>query len=306
MEYDLLGMIEDDTICRNLMRMLENQQTTLTNLMATITEQIIGFNIEQITKLDEANVIKTGIQSLQVTEATHASLLNYHKQYYRDITLSTRFVDRKPGLVVIDSQKDKIRVLVNTINYLKDEIINVVNNDRDQLERHDFIHRLFPRIMTVQLRRHIHIIEDNVTNAWFNWTRRPIPETLSVEESILFLEQEKDKPRSLISANEWKAMIEASIDNIRTNNYKSVQRLKRLKLLPIMSYQYKEDGEYKRKTKNANTPILLLGQQNNELPKISSLKNHFKPEDYKVTRKLRNSKQKNLINGHFKLVGIKR
>ena len=249
--------------------------------------------------------MNTGIQSLQVTDATHTSLLNYHQQYYRDISLSTRFVDRKPGLVVVDRQKDKIRALVITINFLKDEIMAIVNKDRNRLQRHDFIHRLFPRIMTVQLRRHIHIIEDNVTNAWFNWTSRPIPETLTIEESILFLELEKDKPRGLITPEEWKAIIDTSIANIRTSSYKSIQRLKRLKLLPIMSYQYKEDGVDKRKTKNANTPVLLLGQQDERLPKTSTLQNYFKPDDNKITRRLGRSKHKDLINGYFKLVGIK-
>lgn len=295
--------MDDIEDCKRLMKVLEAEHQSLIDLLVVNSSAVIGFNIEQILAKDEADTIKNGIDTLDVQLATRISTLQFHRKYYRDHSLSTLFVERKPGLIVLNTQQTAVRTHVVSINKLKDTIMEMVNTNRDKHQRHEFMHRAFPRIMTDQFRRHIHIIDKPVSNAWFNWTSRPVPETFTIKEAIKYLENEKDNVKGLIDPKEWEAMLNININDLRGGQFKSVQRLKALKLLPIMTYKYKTElGEEKRNTKNANTPILLFNQDDHQLPKLSPLPCYAKPTDDQIKKS--RAKKKTILNPYLKLVGV--
>ncbi|GAA5132685.1 DNA replication terminus site-binding protein [Thalassotalea piscium] len=295
--------ISDEKRCEQLMTSLKAKQISLTTLMTNNQKFCVGWQIEQILKTDEESVIKDGVQSLEVTPADDSIVLTAHQRYERALKLSTQFVERVPGLIVINGKKSEIIQLVAEINAIKDEILRIVNKDRPEFyQRHEFIHRVFPRIMTDQLRRHIHIIDTPVTNAWFNWVSRPVPSTMTIEQAISYLQEMSDKPKALFTTIEWKAMLQANIAQLRTGQFSSVQYPKALKLLPIMTYQTVNSNGVCRATKNANIPFILIAQPDGQLPIFSRLESYIKKTDN--LRKTRVGKNKTLLNSYLKLIGV--
>jgi hypothetical protein len=302
-EYDLLIM-SDEKVCDRLMKELDKLHKELIDLIVSNAAGVFGHTIEQVKAEDEASVIHNGIHSLEVKLDTRLGVIKAHRRYLRDSTLSTQFVERKPGLIVITAQKDLIKATVVQINTLKDQIMAIVNAGRDKHQRHEFIHHVFPRIMTDQLRRHIHIIHEDVKNAWFNWTSRPVPEKFSIEEAIFLLEGQTDNVRDLLDIHEWKALIKSNVEELRSGLYDHVQRSKNVKLLPIMSGKRIVNEKENRFTKNANIPFLLFGQEDDQLPKISALPTFEKKDDSLPIKINIRARKKIMINSHLKLVGV--
>ncbi|WP_448248368.1 DNA replication terminus site-binding protein [Thalassotalea agariperforans] len=271
--------------------------------------QYIVFEIEKIKTDDEDKVLRDGIQSLNVSPLFDNNprqlyqVLASWKQFYKADGYSTKFVDRLPGIVVITENCQMIKTLVDKINRTKDIIASIVRNGRDQYERHKFIHDTFNFIMTEQVYRHIHYFEHDVSNAWFNWARRPVPKTYSIEQALKMLEEQFNRPKYFIAEKDWQQMITAAINDVNSGTFDYIQQLKDYRVLPTIELQYiNEDNIKKRKKSNATTPVILLGQNNKTLPKFSNLKAYInKNKDQAI--KLRTNKT--MINPYLKLVGVK-
>jgi DNA replication terminus site-binding protein len=293
-----------------LMAELNVQHSVLLQLISDTEPKFVAFNIQTISKKDEASVITDGIQSLEVKSLEkryHLSqILGFWSKYYKEDGVSTQFVERMPGLVVVSSKKQEIRYLTEQINSLKIKISKVVRNGRDHIQRHKFIHDAFPRIMTDQLYRKIHVIDNNVQRVWFNWTSRPIPRLLSNEQAVILLKKHEYNPSGLMTSEEWRLMIKAQIEDIRCELYSRIYVKKDFRLLPVLTYKEEEGkGIFKRKTKNGCTPMLLLAQDSNSLPLFTHLESYHKPTMsehiplVKLTDKV-------YINAYLKLIGIVR
>jgi hypothetical protein len=274
----------------------------LISLLSRNVQCGVGFKIEQILKQDEQQVIKQGIASLAVEPANLHQILRYHKEYFRDTTLSTLFVDRMPGFIVVPEKQNTIIALCNEINAMKKHLLSLINTpERDKYQRHDYMHSLFPRIMTDQFRRKIHYTTSNVSVCYFNFTARPVPKTFSIEKATQYIESLKDKPKNLFTETEWTNVLDDAIAFIRKGNFKHIEIEKELKVLPILTYKEVVDGVTKTKTMNANTPFLLLGQKNNHIPKYTALKDYVRQTNQPKTR---SKKKKQLISSYLNLLGV--
>jgi hypothetical protein len=267
----------------------------------------VGFNIERITKTNEKEVIRRGIDNLSVdTLASWSELytvLDAWGKFYKSDELSTKFVDRLPGIVVINGYQEEIISTVETINELKSLVATIVRNNRDHFERHEFIHTTFPFIMTEQVYRKIHVFSDHVTNTWFNWASRPVPKTFTIDEACVHLEQIRERPKFMYTPNEWQAIIDVCKNDFRSGLFSRIQKLKEFRVLPTVELQYIDDeGVKKRSKRNATTPIILLGQKDDIFPKISLLGNYKAAEKRKKTKL---SKNKIMINRQLGFVGVK-
>jgi hypothetical protein len=289
------------------MKELNKKHVQLLDLITESEPKFVGFKIQKILKMDEAQTIANGIKSLGVIsldETQHqGEVLGFWSKYYKEDGISTLFVERMPGLVAVSNRKQDIRKVINQLNSLKIQIATIVRNDRNHMQRHEFIHDVFPRIMTDQLYRKIHIIENHVQRAWFNWTSRPIPKLLNKEEAISFLKKYDSNPLGLTTGKEWSAMISAQLEDILNDVYSHIYLKKDFRLLPALTYKEDVGDEiYKRKTKNGCSPIILLGQSSDSLPHFTHLRNYEKLI-LDCSALSNNSSSKVYINSHLKLMG---
>ena len=138
--------MEDAQNAKIVMEKLNQKLTTLIDLVSGLQPPTIGFNIESITKEQETNILKNGIKELKVEILNqwhhHYSVYTAWRAFYKDFKYSTKFVDRLPGLVVINENKHEIKTLVNDINTLKDELATIVRNGRNTQQKHGFIYTM--------------------------------------------------------------------------------------------------------------------------------------------------------------------
>ena len=290
------------------MKDLKALNAELIELCAQQKPAFIGFEIEKIKTEMEKNVLRNGINSLDVNVLQEWTkmhrVLDSWGSYYKAADYSTKFVDRTPGVVVITENISHIKSLINNINKLKDELAFIVREGRDQYERHEFIHKAFNGIMTEQVYRHIHYFDKEVTNIWFNWASRPVPKSYKIKDALKMLDKKMSRPKYLISTKEWESMIERIKIEVKSGGFDSIQQMKEFRVLPTIEMQYFEGiGVKKRKKSNATTPILLFGQKENTLPKYSTL-NPFINKN--PDKQMRIGANKTLINPYLKLVGVKK
>lgn len=308
--------MNEQILLKKQMSILSDRLNILEALILSESPKTIGFDVSSVTIEQESDLIHNDVRLFEVDRIIDKPerVVSFWKQFYKDDGYSTKFVDRMPGLVVVNKNKEDVRLLVAEINQLKANVASTVRAEslvkgklkhgRSTAEKHEFIHQLFPRIMTEHVYRNIHIIEHDVTNAWFNWVSRPVPKKLSVEAARDHLYNQMNRPNIGFVASEWNALIEASLVKLQTEQPKYVQVQKQFKVFPVMPFKFiSAEGEIKRNTKNAITPFILLGQSNQQLPKYTNLSTYDSRQLPKRTPRLMTNKL--MINDELGLIGVK-
>lgn len=301
--------MSDATLFKTTYALLEQEVNTLIALIAKQNPAFLGFEIERITKEAEKEALLNGITSIKVKPLNQwqhlYAVLGSWKTFTKDIeTYSSKFVDRMPGIIVALENTEQIIQIVSNINNLKDELAFIVRKRRNTQQRHEFIHQQQAWVMTDQLYRHIHLMLDEVTNVWFNWTSRPVPKRMSLQEATDYLSRKKNKPKFLFSNEEWQAIINNAINDVNSGLFSHVQRYKAYRVFPTVEFQINENGQKKTIKKNATIPIILLGQKENCLPRYSLLGDYCN-EAHKGSMGPKLGPNKTMICSLFGLVGVK-
>jgi hypothetical protein len=299
-EGDLITVIQ-------LMDKLVIQSTLLIDMVSKQNPYFVGYEIERIAKSEEKNCIDAGVKHLSVNPLAQwtelQSVLNAWKDFYAPLTSSTMFVNRLPGFVIVNEEKEAVLALVTYINVLKDDLANTVRHNRDKHQRHEFIHRAFSGVMTEQLYRKIQIKTDHVNNVWFNWVSRPVPKMYSLDDAVIYVEKKKSVPQIEFCPTEWKARLDITINKITSGRYKKIQKLKQFRLLPTIEFNLIKEGEKKRNKHNATIPFILMGQAENAVPKFTPLLD-FNAGD-KEQKKPFIESNKEMLDEFLQLVGVK-
>jgi len=214
-----------DIDVREKLKEIEKDIDLLMSLCATKETNFIGFTIAGVTKEQEKNTIQNQLEHIAVTPLSewfhiHHVILGW-KAFYKKFELSTRFVDRYPGLVVPSENHQEIALLVKKINASKKEFAKMIRKGRKQQDCHEYIHALFPQIMTDQAYRKIHVFENKVTNAWFNWTTRNVPVTFDKKEAETYLNALKKKPRFMYDKEDWVSLMDKLIIEVKSGVYET-------------------------------------------------------------------------------------
>lgn len=266
---------DDFATVRTLMAQLMSSLESLISLVSAQKPFFVGYDIERITKEDEKTCIAQGVKTLDVKILNHWTqlhkVLNAWKDFYAPQTGSTMFVHRLPGFVTIIENQDEVLELVNSINLIKDNIAKTVRKNRDKHQRHTFIHTAFPGIMTEQLYRKIQFKTDHVNNVWFNWARRPVPKSFTLEEAVAHVEKLKSIPPIDYNQTDWVVRLDKVINNINSGCFVSIQKLKEFRLLPTIEFNMIIDEQRTRSRHNATVPFILFGQMKKLNPTYSEL-----------------------------------
>lgn len=289
------------------LKYLAKLNTDLVDLCAKHNPAFLGFKIEKISKEDEMEILRHGVNYLDVQALEHwtelHTVLNAWGSFYKADGFSTRFVDRVPGIVVLNNEQDTARELILLINEAKLAVKEIVQKNIGTQQRHQFIHLDRTSLMTEHVYRQVHCFDYPVANVWFNWASRPVPKTFTIKEAEKYLMGAIKKPRFMSDPQFWEQRVLQCIDKVKSGQYSKIQKLREYRVLPTIELQYLDElGQKKRKRSNATTPILLLGQDANILPKISRLKPYVKKIDDKP---LRLSPNKEMIFEPLALVGCK-
>lgn len=286
---------------------LDTLITVLTTMLANDSKlKFVGYEMSPVLACDEAQVLSHGQQQIAVTQLSQWqhlwTVLNYYQRFLVADKCSTRFVSRMPGIIVSSLPATIVMSVVEQINAKKDQIKAVIQKGRNHQQRHQFIHQLFPQIMTEQLYRHIRFSQLPISRVWFRWeTSRQVNKTYSNQDAIAWLEQQRHKPKGLFEATEWLAAINNAVEQIELGKYKYVQRERQYRVFPHCEYSYYLDDERKTGKFNPTSPWLLLEQPHNALPGGTPLKSFQRLTPLKKTQLKAKSQS---IFKPLKLIGV--
>lgn len=305
----------DNASDERLIHKLKNELDTLIDTLAEMlgadeSLAFVAYKTSCVLAIDEQEVLANGQREIVVTKLSEWhhlwTVLNYYKQFYVPDECSTRFVSRMPGIIVTRLPATIVINVIDKINFKKDIIQALVQDGRNHQQRHEFIHDMFPQVMTEQLYRHIRYTLLPINRVWFRWeSRRQVNKTYTNDDAIQWLAEQEKKPKGLYAPDEWIAHVKAAAALIKKSEFKHVQRQREYRVLPSCDYNYYLGDKPERTRKNgkfnATTPWILFNQPENRLPGGTPL------TTYVSTEKLDNKKQTANTQSIFmplKLIGV--
>lgn len=176
--------------------------------LAYLHQQLRAFDIGEQSYVAEVSSVPSdqeedmldGLLQLEVAHHVGSKAIRVSKHAWQEYLVeegaSTKYVKRYAGFVVCHSLE--AIELMKQINAKKDQIKDCVRepfeadtgeilHKRNHRQKHEFIHRAAPRIMTVQLYRHIKIIETPVQSLSFSWTQKSAPLRMDKEQALNYV-----------------------------------------------------------------------------------------------------------------------
>lgn len=142
--------------------------------------------------------------------------LNSYSDIYAKDGVSRKSVFRLPGYIQIDSQNNEdIVLLVNKLNLNKELFKKTVQKINGARKRHEIVHNVCPGVITKQLYRKIHVLEQEVSYIGFFWTQRYVTKRTTSRGVIEVLENQMKKPPVNSSREQWEEFLTEEISNIK-------------------------------------------------------------------------------------------
>lgn len=300
---------KDSQKARLLIATIKDNIKLLINIISVQNPDYVGFEIEEILRVNEAKSINGGIESLNVTTLTewhHCNrALNAWGKFHKDYSISPIFNFRLPGFVVIQSDHEKVAQLVNNINADKEELQQlVIKGRKHSVTRSEFIHHIDKSLITEQFYRKIPLMREDIKKVWFNWVSRPTPKIFSIEEFKEHIERKaKREPPFGYSNAQWNLKMVHLQKECDSGKYKSIHRFKRRQACPVIELEMVNNkGELERYQRTAAVPYIFNGQTNGT-PTFTLLGCYSKEDMVKhETTKL--SANKVWIDEDLKLIGV--
>lgn len=163
-------------------------------------------------KIMESKQLSSPIKHYKGQKAVAAALRAW-KHYTVGDDCSTKYVKRYAGFVILKDM-EALRIITE-INQLKDEIKSCVQDAKEVFEiemvegkpvervrtvhgrstylKHKFIHEVAPRIMTLQLYRHIPVITRPIEGISFYWANKSVHRSFNKQEASDFFKRKFDE-----------------------------------------------------------------------------------------------------------------
>lgn len=92
------------------------------------------------------------------------------KLHVVDEYFSTKITRKFPGFVVVNNNHKQVIELVAEINRLRDKFAEVVKGITNfQQSRSEILHQVYPWLVTLQVSRHIRIVDEKIRTIGFTW-----------------------------------------------------------------------------------------------------------------------------------------
>lgn len=227
-------------------------------------------DIEDVAFEDEKKMAD-GLLELRVSESMGRQAVRDAFRAWRNYKVkercSTKYVKRYAGYVI--GQDEKIVNVVTRLNAIKDEIKTCVQDAyvivediikdgklvqverkvhrRSTIEKHEFIHDVMNRTMTMQLYRHIVLVNKPIMGISYSWTHKSVPRRMDRQGAIDFIKRTHDN--ALLHDE-----MDRKISDITHSPYEHFE-IKKMHHAALVASLY--DGNKQSKVQ-CTTPIILM------------------------------------------------
>lgn len=166
------------------------------------------FRIPRVMKDEESEPVKKVVVTpIKGVTAYHEAIRAY-KNFYAEDGYSSKAAFRLPGYIQVSPESScRITNIIDQINSLADSFKAKVTTIAGASERHAIVHQLFPGLITKQLYRRLHAVED-VSSMGFFWANKFVTNKTSKDAVEELLKGQRTKPPQGVSTSVWSTFVE--------------------------------------------------------------------------------------------------
>lgn len=192
-------------------------------------------------------------------------VLNAWFNYYGEDNCSTKAAKREPGVMVISiplSERAMVISYIDEFNLTKRHFIEVSHKIKNEDERFDTVHKLFPMLLVNNLRRSLKF-HDGPNKVQFGWSTKPIIYKRDKQEVLDKLKKSKQRDHGAL----WFGKLKSEISKISClSDHAKLREIREVKAQPTV----KVDRQ------NYSCPMPILVMVDDKPVRIRSLKSYNK------------------------------
>lgn len=194
-------------------------------------------------------------------------VLNAWFNYYGEDNCSTKAAKREPGVMVISiplPDRSAVVSQIEVFNLAKRHFIDVAHKIKNEDERFDTVHKLFPMLLVNNLRRTLKF-HDGPNKVQFGWSTKPIIYKRDKQEVLDKLEKSKQRSHGSL----WFGKLKSEIVKIKClSDHVKLREIREVKVQPTV----KVDRQ------NYSCPMPILVMIDEKPVRIRSLKSYNKSD----------------------------
>ncbi|WP_108650973.1 DNA replication terminus site-binding protein [Dongshaea marina] len=247
-------------------------QSCLGQLETLIRSQPVKCSVYQLPDVasgDEHEPIESiEVEPLEGEEALDTALHSFNHFFARE-GCSTKATYRLPGYILLPAHcQSELFELIGQINSLKSAFKDEVLKAGDKNQRFELVHQAQPGAITLQIYRHLVLLDSPVQTLGFTWANKQSIRKVSQQQVLEILEKSQKTPPPLVDAEHWAQQVAREIQDIHRLSRAAQLRIRRpVKTHPMLNIRWL-DREPRQQQVKAHSPLLLC---QDKLPKIHPL-----------------------------------
>lgn len=163
---------------------------------------------------EHKQILEIPVQTVKGKAAYFEALRSFSK-FNADKGVSTKSVFRMPGFIQLATPKDKIQKIINQINERKFLLKSEVQKINGAKKKHDFIHSLYPGLITKQVYRKLYA-QDDISSLSFIWANKFVTNKTSKKEVVKLLNKHKTISPMSLDLDDWISFIDREIETVES------------------------------------------------------------------------------------------
>ncbi|BBN83944.1 DNA replication terminus site-binding protein [Pseudoalteromonas sp. A25] len=241
------------------------------------------FQLPEVTKeLEDKAPTIIKVSKLQGEEAV-SKIVSAYKDLYIDNKVSSKVVQRHPGLLIINDTNGQLIKRLNNVNEAKQKfkelILEIPNNDA----RFEAVHNAIPSLITLATYRKIHSENAVPYSVRFTWMTKHATKTLTKDAALDLLSRSSNysNPR-MIDQQSWQSLVEQEKIRVSSLRNESKLRIRRpTRVSPEVNVRFTAQKRYHV---SAALPFILFNPHPEtkfgDLPNYEKVENHPRKKAY--------------------------
>lgn len=253
---------EEKLICYDMFSELSQLMSNIEDKHAELFEELhacdlIGaeaFRIPRVMKDEESEPVEKIVVTPVKGHTAYHEAIRAYKNLYAEEGYSSKAAFRLPGYIQVSPRSScRITKIVDQINSLAEAFKSKVTTISGASERHAIIHQLFPGLITKQLYRRLHTVED-VSSMGFFWAKKFVTNKTSKNAVLELLRSQRTKPPQGVLSSVWSSFVQDEMKLISELPSDCELRFKRpARVSPAVNI---DAGE--KKQISAHLPVIVL------------------------------------------------
>ncbi|MEZ9699555.1 DNA replication terminus site-binding protein [Vibrio sp. 10N.261.46.E12] len=186
--------------------------------------------------------------------------------------VSRKAAYRLPGYLQVGSKREDLIEIVQRLNMHKLIFSQIVQKIKGPKLKHEVVHSLFPGLLTKQLYRQVHAVNDDVSHIGFFWAHKFVTKHTTRDEVITLIKKQQDHPPVTIGKDDWIDFLNKEITDIQRLPKGTELRFKRpAKVSAALNIDSDETPQL-----SAHLPIIIVQDKKISLTRLENYNSDYR------------------------------